>query len=196
MSPTNPSTYHILSYGTLLGTSIFQSFVGGILSYRALPRPQFATLQSALFPTYFGMQTILYPSPSLHHNSPTLTNPSPIIMALTYKSTSVTSPSVTHGFKALLNAPSQAPLYAMTGMAFCGLTNWLILGPLTTSTMKTRKHQETKDGKKYYENGPQSKEMQALNTKFSWLHGISSTINTIEMGVMFWYGSVLASRLV
>ncbi|KAE9972323.1 hypothetical protein BLS_004074 [Venturia inaequalis] len=179
MSPTNPSTYHILSYGTLLGTSIFQSFVGGILSYRALPRPQFATLQSALFPTYFGMQTIL-----------------PIIMALTYKSTSVTSPSVTHGFKALLNAPSQAPLYAMTGMAFCGLTNWLILGPLTTSTMKTRKHQETKDGKKYYENGPQSKEMQALNTKFSWLHGISSTINTIEMGVMFWYGSVLASRLV
>ncbi|TID24002.1 hypothetical protein E2P81_ATG02310 [Venturia nashicola] len=179
MSLTNPSTYHILSYGTLLGSSIFQSFVGGILSYRALPRPQFATLQTALFPTYFGMQTIL-----------------PIIMAFTYKSTDVTSPSVSHGLIALLHAPSQTPLYAITGMALCGLTNWLILGPMTTLTMKTRKHQETKDGKKYYDAGPKSQEMKALNKKFSVLHGISSTVNMIEVGVLFWYASVLGNRLV
>lgn len=117
-------------------------------------------------------------------------------MAFTYKSTDVTSPSVTHGLNALLNAPSQTPLYTLTGMALCGLTNWLIIGPLTTSTMKTRKHQETKDGKKYYDAGPKSKEMEALNSKFSILHGISSTINMVELGVMLWYGSVLGNRLV
>lgn len=81
-------------------------------------------------------------------------------------------------------------------MTLCGLTNWLVLGPLTTSTMKTRKHQETKDGKKYYEAGPKSKEMEALNTKFSILHGVSSMINMVEVAVLFWYGSVLGNRLV
>ncbi|QDS74046.1 hypothetical protein FKW77_009190 [Venturia effusa] len=176
MSLTNPSTYHILSYGTLLGTSIFQSFVGGILSYRALPRPQFATLQTALFPTYFGMQTIL-----------------PVIMALTYKAPTPTS--TTHGLNALLTAPSQGPLYAITGMALCGLTNWLILGPMTTATMKVRKHQETRDGKKCYDAGPQSREMQALNRKFSVLHGVSSLVNMVEVVVLFWYGGVLGGRL-
>lgn len=67
---------------------------------------------------------------------------------------------------------------------------------MTTSTMKTRKHQETRDGKKYYDAGPKSKEMEALNMKFSILHGVSSTINMIEVGVLFWYGGVLGGRLV
>jgi len=81
-------------------------------------------------------------------------------------------------------------------MALCGLTNWLILGPMTTSTMRTRKHQETRDGKKYYDAGPKSKEMEALNFKFSVLHGVSSLINLVEVGALFWYGGVLGNRLV
>jgi hypothetical protein len=117
-------------------------------------------------------------------------------MALTYKSTDVTSPTVTHGLQALLNSPSQAPLIGIATMVLCGLTNWLILGPMTTSTMKTRKHQETRDGKKYYDPGPKSKEMEALNTKFSVLHGVSSLINMAEVGALLWYGGVLGNRLV
>src|ERR1700712_4683565 len=105
-------------------------------------------------------------------------------MALTYKSPSITSPTIHHGISALLNAPSQAPLIGITTMALCGLTNWLLLGPMTTSTMKTRKHQETRDGKKYYDPGPKSKEMEALNTKFSVLHGVSSLVNMVEVGVL------------
>ena len=36
-----------------------KSFVGGVIAFKALPRPQFATLQTATFPVYFTMQTIL-----------------------------------------------------------------------------------------------------------------------------------------
>jgi hypothetical protein len=35
-----------------------QSFVGGIVSYQALPRPQFSQLQQKLTPVYFGLQTV------------------------------------------------------------------------------------------------------------------------------------------
>jgi hypothetical protein len=54
----SPTPYHVLAQGTLIGTDVFQSFIAGTAAYRILPRPQFSTLQSALFQTYF-MQTAL-----------------------------------------------------------------------------------------------------------------------------------------
>jgi len=66
---------------------------------------------------------------------------------------------------------------------------------MTTTTMRERKHQETRDGKKYYEEGPQSKDMQRLNKKFSALHGVSSLVNVVEVLALLWYGSILGERL-
>jgi len=84
------------------------------------------------------------------------------------------------------------PLLAMNA---CGLLNWIIIGPLTSSTMMARKKQESRDGKKYYDSGPKSKEMQKLNKRFLMLHGISSLINLIEILITIWYAFVLANRL-
>ena len=54
---------------------------------------------------------------------------------------------------------------------------------------------ETRDGKKSYDAGPHSKEMQALNKRFGRMHGISSLLNMVGSLATLWYGMVLAERL-
>ncbi|KAJ5095664.1 hypothetical protein NUU61_005020 [Penicillium alfredii] len=171
---TDPRPYHILSYGTLLGTQVFQSFVGGIIAFRALPRPQFASLQTAIFPIYFSMQTAL-----------------PVVVGLT----------ASRGGQALglsgLTAPENccSTLLPMATVAVTGLVNLFVLRPLTTNVMRERKHQETRDGKKSYDAGPHSKEMLALNKKFGRVHGISSLVNMVSLIATVYYGAVLSKRL-
>lgn len=77
----------------------------------------------------------------------------------------------------------------------CGLANWAVVGPATTATMRKRKAQETKEGKKYWEEGEKSPEMAALNKRFGMLHGISSLLNLVEIIGLVWYGVILAAKL-
>ncbi|OOQ83060.1 hypothetical protein PEBR_38474 [Penicillium brasilianum] len=168
---TDPRPYHILSYGTLLGS---QSFVGGIVAFRALPRPQFATLQTAIFPVYFSMQTAL-----------------PVVVALT----------ASRGGQALGLSGLAAPenryntLLPLATVAITGLINMFVLRPLTVKTMRERKHQETRDGKKSYDAPPHSKEMVALNKKFGRIHGLSSLVNLVSLIATVWYGAVMSKKL-
>lgn len=94
--------------------------MGGIVAFRALPRPQFATLQTAIFPVYFSMQTAL-----------------PVVVALT----------ASRGGQALGLSGLVAPenryntLLPMATVAITGLINMFVLRPLTVKTMRERKHQ-------------------------------------------------------
>lgn len=54
---------------------------------------------------------------------------------------------------------------------------------------------ETKDGKKYYDPGPKSAEMQRLNSSFGKLHGVSSALNLLGTFAMIYYGATLADLL-
>lgn len=54
---------------------------------------------------------------------------------------------------------------------------------------------ETRDGKKYYDEGPKSAEMQRLNASFGKLHGISSALNLLGTFAMIYYGATLAELL-
>lgn len=54
---------------------------------------------------------------------------------------------------------------------------------------------ETRDGKKYYDAGPKSPEMQRLNSQFARLHGVSSLSNVLGLAAMIYYGFVLAERV-
>lgn len=76
-------------------------------------------------------------------------------------------------------------------MFVTALLNLVYVGPQTTEVMRLRKHQETRDGKKSYDAGPHSKEMQKLNKQFSILHSVSSLVNMAGFGAMVWYGGVL-----
>ncbi|KAL0256947.1 hypothetical protein SLS55_007756 [Diplodia seriata] len=172
--------YHLLSYGTLLGSTLFQSFIGGVIAFRVLPRPQFAQLQSKTFPVYFAMQTAL-----------------PVAMALTFPSraASVGYGALASASAGLLADVNRGALIAIATMFVSGLVNLVYVGPATTSCMRERKHQETRDGKKSYDAGPHSPEMQRLNKKFATLHGVSSLTNLATFIAQLYYGVVLAQRM-
>ncbi|KAF2824900.1 hypothetical protein CC86DRAFT_295824 [Ophiobolus disseminans] len=169
----SPATYHLLSYGTLLGSTVFQSFIGGIVAYRALPRPQFSALQKNIFPPYFTLQTL-----------------APLAMWFTYPRslmTALTSSSAKTHDK--FNA------YLIGTMLATAVLNLVYVGPQTTEIMRLRKHQETRDGKKSYDTGPHSVEMQKLNKQFGILHGVSSMVNMVGFGAMVWYGGILGETI-
>jgi hypothetical protein len=175
----SPSPYHILLYGTLLGTEIFQSFIAGIVSFRALPRPAFATLQSALFPVYFGMQSAL-----------------PILLALTLPEERTGIGRIPGGLSGVLNKDNRyRVLTPLVVVCATGVTNMVWLEPMTTKTMRSRKSQEVRDGKKAYDEGPHSSQMEKLNRRFAWLHGMSSAINVVGCVATVFYGFHLGGRM-
>jgi len=171
-SVLSPAPYHILSYGTLLGTTFFHTFVGGIVSFKVLARPQFSILMAKIFPIYFSMQTAL-----------------PVVLALTFPGDGFTS----SGIAGVLETPSV--LYPIAATFVSALANLAVVGPATTKCMDERKVQERKDGKKSYDAPPHSQEMAALNKKFSMLHGVSSLLNLGTFIGTVVYGFNLASRL-
>ncbi|EMF16105.1 uncharacterized protein SEPMUDRAFT_147767 [Sphaerulina musiva SO2202] len=183
---SDPKAYHILAYGTLLGSNLFQTFLAGPLAFKALPRPQFSTLQQAIFPPYFGFQTIL-----------------PLALALTWPGERLVAVAgnaiaARHhaGYTGLLQEQNRwTALIPIVTMFATSLANLLVLGPATTKVMKLRKHQETRDGKRYYDPGPKTPEMQRLNSSFAKLHGASSLSNVVGLGAMVLYAFTLAGMM-
>lgn len=80
-------------------------------------------------------------------------------------------------------------------MLATGLANLAIIGPATVKIMHERKVQETREGKKYYDEGPKSDSMAALNKRFGMAHGASSLLNLVGLLATGWYGVVLGSKL-
>ncbi|KAL7274392.1 hypothetical protein RUND412_002704 [Rhizina undulata] len=164
--------WHVLSFGTLFGMQFFQTFIGGVVAYRALTRPQFSQLQQKIFPIYFSLQSAL-----------------PVALLLTFPgapASALLSPS------SPLFASHALPILAVLGTS---LLNLAVIGPATTKTMMERKVQETKDGKKYHDDAPKSKEMLRLNKKFARIHGISSLLNLLGLVATGWYGVTLSESL-
>lgn len=90
------------------------------MAFRALPRPQFAQLQTATFPIYFSLQAGL-----------------PVLVALT--STRHGQPN---GLSGLFTPGTRCgTLIPMATVMVTGLVNMFILRPLTTGVMRERKHQ-------------------------------------------------------
>jgi uncharacterized membrane protein len=130
-SLTDPKAYHILAYGTLLGSTMFQTFIAGPVAFKALPRPSFSSLQSAIFPVFFSIQSVL-----------------PVVLALTWPGKKVLETAgglavrEGAGLKGLLQNDNfwtgLIPVAIMFGTAFINLT---VFGPTTMKVMKERKHQ-------------------------------------------------------
>jgi hypothetical protein len=126
-SLTDFKAYHIITYGALLGSNIYQSFIAGPFAYSALPRPQFATLQTKITPPYFAIQTAL-----------------PLFLALTWPGEKVAGASLRKnvGWRGVLESGNHwdalVPIGLMLGTA---VLNLALLGPMTTKVMKERKHQ-------------------------------------------------------
>ncbi|EGD84761.1 hypothetical protein H112_08474 [Trichophyton rubrum D6] len=170
---------HILSYGSLLGFQSYQTFVSGIIAFRTLPRPQFSTLQSSIFPVYFGLQTAV-----------------PLVLALTYPGEKVAGRFGTSGLSGVFSESNRwNTLVPIMTTFLSGITNLLVIQPATAKVMRQRKEQESIDGKKYTDAGPHSKEMMKLNKSFGKLHQLSAVVNLAALAATIYYGVVLAERV-
>ncbi|OKO98758.1 hypothetical protein PENSUB_9009 [Penicillium subrubescens] len=103
--------YHLLSYGALLGTEVYQSFVNTKLCFQALPMREFLALQKRLFPVYFKCQVGLA-----------------VLTAATHPPYSLFS---------LVKDPWGAlPLVVVL---ITGSLNWFVYGPRTTTASLVRR---------------------------------------------------------
>lgn len=120
----------------------------------------------------------------------------PVILALTLPAERTAIGMTPSSVSGVLEPTNRFRVLApLLSVFLTALVNVAYLGPATTKCMKERKHQETRDGKKSYDSGPQSKEMQALNLKFQWLHGASSLTNVVSWAATVWYAFYLADRM-
>ncbi|KAF3386171.1 hypothetical protein F1880_001332 [Penicillium rolfsii] len=124
--------YHLLSYGALLGTEMYQSFVNTKLCFQALPMREFLVLQKRIFPVYFKCQVGL--------------------AALT----AATHPP--YSLLSLVKDPWSAVPLAV--VLVTGSLNWFVYGPRTTTASLVRralgetedKQADAKEGKLHQAN--------------------------------------------
>ncbi|GAA6064125.1 hypothetical protein JCM10212_006764 [Sporobolomyces blumeae] len=110
---------HNLILGTLLGSTVWHGFIGGLIAYRTLPRQQFGNLQSKLFPRYFALQaTGSLALLGLYHRAGKLIK-------------------------------SDRNMWVLAVMLGTSAANWLVVGPWTTAVMKKRHRRERIEGKDY-----------------------------------------------
>jgi hypothetical protein len=129
-SVSDYKAYHILSYGSFLGATLFQSFIGGVVAFKVLPRAQFSTLQKATFPVFFTLQSVLG-----------------LALMLTYPGEKLLGVGNQYirqnvGLSGLLVDSNRWPIFVPLATIFVtSVLNALVIGPATTKTMKERHHQ-------------------------------------------------------
>jgi len=157
---------YVLAYSWLFGMSLWVTFFGGVIAYKALPRHMFGALQHKTFPVYF-MLSIALSSGMLGFW--TWTHPD----VLQY----IASPYVA----------DVAQAYALAIVFLAQASNYFVISPLTSKVMFQRHKLEKEEGKQYNEPGV-SDEMKALNKKFGSLHGISSLANLFAVLALGFHG--------
>jgi hypothetical protein len=104
---------HLLAYSALLGTELYQTFFVTKVTFQALPRSAFTTLQKRVFPIYFQTQSLGL-----------------LFVALS---------APPYGPISLLQAKTEWISLVVAG--FTAGLNILIYGPRTTDLMVERVHQ-------------------------------------------------------
>uniref|UniRef100_A0A0W0FAI0 TMEM205-like domain-containing protein n=1 Tax=Moniliophthora roreri TaxID=221103 RepID=A0A0W0FAI0_MONRR len=156
----------MIGYGWIFGTSLWVTFFGGVIAYRALPRQQFGALQHRVFPIYF-FQSILIGSGLL------------VLWISSHPDV------ITHIQRPLVADVAQA--YTLASVILAQSINYFVIGPMTSKTMFQRHKLEKEEGKAYNEPGV-SEQMKALNRKFGSLHGISSLLNLYAVIALGFHG--------
>ncbi|KAI9933123.1 hypothetical protein MW887_007594 [Aspergillus wentii] len=159
--------YHMLSYGTLLGTEVYQSFVNTKLCYKHLPMREFITLQKRIFPVYFNCQLGLV-----------------ILTALTRPPYSVVSLA-----KNLWDA---APLVIIV---VTGALNRFVYGPRTTKATFVRRALQESSNNETGTSGSDPSKLQQANRAFSFNHAMTIHLNAISVVATVWYAFSLSSSI-
>ncbi|KAI8468559.1 MAG: hypothetical protein J3K34DRAFT_426860 [Monoraphidium minutum] len=118
VSPQGAAFVHVIAYGALLGTILFNTFVVGLTMFSNMPRQMFGRVQAKMFPKYFSLTTGA---------------------ALVLIAGHVLSPA---GLS--LAAPGVTALLTAAGLS---ILNWLAIEPYVTAQMFARYEIENKASK-------------------------------------------------
>lgn len=167
LTPTAAST-HLTLWAALFGGHLWHGFIGGPVTFSALPRQTFGLIQSKIFPIYFAAGTIV---------------PAALAANIAYAN---------GGFN---NLPT-LPLYILSVPFVANAINWLYLGPKATKLMFERHAQEKKEGLDAHKDKDRvSPKIKAMSKQFAKLHGISSLLNLASFGALLLHGSVSGSPM-
>ncbi|KAH7027768.1 uncharacterized protein B0I36DRAFT_364922 [Microdochium trichocladiopsis] len=181
---------HLLSYSALLGMQLWQSFAVTKITFQALPRSAFTTLNKRIFRAYFLTQSVLVLVTAVTtptNNLLTLLSWLPLLRATT--TTTTTSDN------------SSSPSTATWGITFAimsvsSLLNLFLWEPRSRQAMIDRTHQETRDGRNKQPLALEpTPEMQAVNKRFKRSHAMCIHLNLVTIGSTLFWGWVLAARL-
>lgn len=167
---------YLLGFATVWGTSLWVTFIGGIIMFKNLPRHQFGNLQSKMFPAYFGIVAVC-------------------------TAICLSGFAILHPWKASsFTEKSQISCLAISLVST--LSNILLFGPLTSKIMRERHKVEREESigeevglSKNREHAMRNPKLANINKKFGMAHGLSSLANLLAFGgfaVHAWY---LASKL-
>lgn len=167
---------HLLSFATAWGTSLWVTFIGGIIMFKHLPRHQFGNLQSKMFPAYFSLVAVC-------------------------AAICVSGFALLHPWRASTFA-DKSQIVCLTFSLVSTLSNILVFTPMTMQTMRERHKVEREESighevglSKNKEAAKRNPKLAELNRKFGMIHGLSSLANLFSFGgfaVHSWY---LAGKL-
>jgi len=167
----NTNGLYLVGYGWLFGMSIWISFFGGFIAFKALPRQQFGALQHKIFPVYFVQSMLLSGA---------------LLTKWIYSHPDV----VTHITRPYVADVAQA--YALATVLVSQGVNYFVIGPLTSKTMFQRQKLEKEEGVQYSD-AKASENIKALNRRFGALHGISSLANLAAVLALGFHGLWIGS---
>jgi len=171
-SASTKFTFHLLTFASFYGCSIWVSFVAGLVMFKNMPRHSFGRLQSKLFPKYFQFCTItILSSLLLIHNELMTTSMTQFkclcsILILTLINLCVVEPKTT----SIMFKRHVIERKLGTGHE---------VGQIKPSDPKIA-------------NDP---DLRAISKKFGMFHGISSTVNLISVCLGTWHLIFIGSKL-
>lgn len=173
--------FHLVLYSTLLGISLFQTFVLTKVSFQALPRSAFITLQERLFPVYFRVQTLL-----LVLTAATL----PLPRMLTADGALFAVAGVTAVGNLVVYEPRTRG--AVGRGKSVGLW-WLLGGGVMADNLVEKSDGTTRQGGESREAA--GLEMKRLKREFPMNHAMTIHLNLVSVGAMVVYGWKLGGQL-
>ena len=184
---------HLLVVATWFGTTVWTSFVAGLVMFKALPRHTFGRLQSKLFPRYFFLSAVCL----------ALAVSTAILAALPHAMTiSDVAPKIS---ASLSGGAGDAPV-ALLAALVCVLINAVVLEPVATSVMFQRQAVENSLNRAVGQELPktmrptdpklvQDPKWKKLSRVFGILHGFSTLINMGALAMGAWYIHDLSAAL-
>ncbi|KAG1365281.1 transmembrane protein [Cocos nucifera] len=167
---------HLLCFATCWGVSVWVTFIGGIITFKNLPRHQFGNLQSKMFPAYFMVLSVC-------------------------AAISVAAFAYLYPWKSASPLERYQLGFLLSALGF-NLSNLFVFTPMTTEIMMKRHKVERElsigeevGWSKNMEVAKSNPKLAAMNKKFGMIHGLSSLANIMAFGSLAMHSWYLAGKI-